>query len=429
MTSSTSVPRGALVIETKRETYLRQGTFDPQAVIAFLRETERLALVAGFTGLRVTGEMTWALGSGTDGETDPATVIEYEALLNDFFAESRSLAICQYKRALFTPDVVEDVLRTHPRAILGDQVCPNLYYEPPAMGLGRPSKAEKVDWMIGQLRRARGSEEAARASEAKFRRVAESGIVGLFFWELSGRVTEANDTFLTMLGYAREDVTAGRVDRRMLTPPEGRAADVALVAELVTHGRHGPVEKEYLGEDGRRVPVLVANALFDGSSEQGVCVCVDISRQAEARHAAAEAHAAAAHTEAVKASRAKSEFLAVMSHELRTPLNAIVGYQELLEQEIGGPINAQQRRQLGRINASASHLLALIDEVLALARIEEGQDVMRSEPVAVAMVLDQAAVMAEPLAAGKNLHFRVVRPTETGVPGRPYILMTDPGKL
>src|SRR5581483_11609380 len=73
--------------------------------------------------------------------------------------------------------------------------------------------------------------------------------------------------------------------------------------------------------------------------------------------------------EAEAASQAKSAFLAVMSHELRTPINAIIGYTELIADEVVGPLNETQRSQLGRVKTSARHLLALIENVLSLARV------------------------------------------------------------
>jgi signal transduction histidine kinase len=82
--------------------------------------------------------------------------------------------------------------------------------------------------------------------------------------------------------------------------------------------------------------------------------------------------AEAARAEAEKASRAKSEFLAVMSHELRTPLNAIDGYAELLELEVRGPITSAQREDIRRIRRSQKHLLSLINDVLNFVRVDAG---------------------------------------------------------
>src|SRR5574341_579099 len=116
---------GALRIATKRETYLRSGTFDPAAMITLLHGATSEAIARGYTALRVTGEMTWALGpeSGTN------RVIEYETMLNDFFPGSRALAICQYNRRRFSPEIIYGVLRTHPLAVLGHQVCRNPFFE------------------------------------------------------------------------------------------------------------------------------------------------------------------------------------------------------------------------------------------------------------------------------------------------------------
>lgn len=148
------IARGALSLLTKREAYLRSATFDPQEMIEFLRQTVDGALARGFTGFRVTGEMTWALGC----ECGCDRLIEYEARLNHFFPGSRAMAICQYNRQRFTPQVIHDVLRTHPQAVVGKYVCTNLYYEPPELILENDSMATKVEWMLGQLKTAREAE-------------------------------------------------------------------------------------------------------------------------------------------------------------------------------------------------------------------------------------------------------------------------------
>jgi signal transduction histidine kinase len=150
--------RGALRILTHRESYLASDDeFDPQAMIEFLRQAEGQAIADGFSGLRVLGEMTWALGPKLTGHR----LIEYEALVNKFLQNSRTVILCQYNRPRFDPAVIHDVLRTHPTMILGAQVCPNPYYEPPELVLSgdpmtsRAFKAKRVDWWIMQLKRAR----------------------------------------------------------------------------------------------------------------------------------------------------------------------------------------------------------------------------------------------------------------------------------
>jgi signal transduction histidine kinase len=110
---------------------------------------------------------------------------------------------------------------------------------------------------------------------------------------------------------------------------------------------------------------------------------------------------------ALSASHAKSDFLARMSHELRTPLAAIIGYGELLADGITGPVNPEQERQLGRIRSSANHLLAIIEEILTLSRVEAGKEKARFEEVELHDLLESVSAMAEPLAAAKGLKFNL----------------------
>lgn len=142
------------VLATSRQTYLREGTFDPDAMVRLLAASQEEALAAGCSGLRITGEMTWALGSDVWSER----VVEYETRLNEFFPGSRAQAICQYNRARFSPSVIRDVLRTHPIALVGQHACPNPYYEPPHLIRGDDDHAAYVDWMIGHMLAARQNE-------------------------------------------------------------------------------------------------------------------------------------------------------------------------------------------------------------------------------------------------------------------------------
>ncbi len=113
--------------------------------------------------------------------------------------------------------------------------------------------------------------------------------------------------------------------------------------------------------------------------------------------------AEASRTEAVAASQAKSDFLAVMSHELRTPLNAILGFSSLLMDDVSGPVTAAQRAQLTRIRAGGQHLLALIDEILTLSRLEAQREEVHAEPGDACAVAREAALLAEPMAQVKGL--------------------------
>ncbi len=124
------------------------------------------------------------------------------------------------------------------------------------------------------------------------------------------------------------------------------------------------------------------------------------------REALAREQAARAATE--DAMRAKGEFLAIMSHELRTPLNAIGGYVQLVEMGIHGTLTQAQREALERVQHSQRYLLALVNQVLDLARIEQGQVAYTLEPISVAQVVSASCAVVEPLLLPKQLTCHVV---------------------
>jgi PAS domain S-box-containing protein len=143
---------------------------------------------------------------------------------------------------------------------------------------------------------------------------------------------------------------------------------------------------------------LVADAHGAEYDEEDLAVAEEL-----ARRAAIAIDNARLYREAQEANRAKADFLAVMSHELRTPLNAIMGYSDLLDAEISGPVLPKQRRQLSRIRASARHLLQLIEEILAFARMEEGGEEVLLEEVDAAELTRDAIAAVEPMATAKGL--------------------------
>ncbi len=121
-------------------------------------------------------------------------------------------------------------------------------------------------------------EEALRASEAKFRRVAESNMIGIMFWDLNGTVTDANDAFLEMIGYTREDLEAGSIKWDEITMPELAHFDTLAIKEMKETGASVPFEKQFIRKDGTRIPLLFGAALLEGSGHQTVCFALDLSR-------------------------------------------------------------------------------------------------------------------------------------------------------
>lgn len=131
------------------------------------------------------------------------------------------------------------------------------------------------------------------------------------------------------------------------------------------------------------------------------------AEQARLEAESARERAEVARAEAESANRAKSEFLAMMSHEVRTPINAIIGYSELLEMGISGPVTEMQRVHLGRIRTSGKHLVALVNEVLDLAKIESGRLVVDRLLASVVDAVDTAVELARPEAAARGVPVEV----------------------
>ena len=266
-----------------------------------------------------------------------------------------------------------------------------------------------------RTREQREAQEALRASETRLRRVVESSMIGVFFWDVSGAVTEANDAFLEIIGYARSDLDAGRVDWSRLTPPQEAPADQDAIQQLLDTGRCQPYEKHYIRKDGSRVPVLIGGALLSDSKEEGVAFIVDLSerRQAEVdRQARREAEAA---------STAKSEFVANMSHEIRTPMNAILGMSYLALQS---RLTPQQHNYIQKVHASAESLLGIINDILDFSKMEAGKLDIESIAFSLTDVMDNLASLVGLKAEEQGLELVFVEP-----PGLPTALVGDPSRL
>jgi len=110
---------GALAVTTKQDTYLRHGCFNPEAMIGYLAEGVEASRRAGFSAARLTGEMTWALGKGPGVHR----LLEYESKLNHFLPHRPALAICQYNVRRFGPEIIREVLRTHPLVLSPPRSC------------------------------------------------------------------------------------------------------------------------------------------------------------------------------------------------------------------------------------------------------------------------------------------------------------------
>ena len=148
---------------------------------------------------------------------------------------------------------------------------------------------ESIEDLKSQIAARERAEAAVRAMasglEAKVRCLIDANIMGIFIWRLDGRIVDANEAFLRIVGYGRDDLSSGRLRWRELTPAEWRAADDRRVAELEATGTAQPHEKEYFRKDGSRVPVLVGAATFEGMSDEGAAFVFDLTDRKKADEA------------------------------------------------------------------------------------------------------------------------------------------------
>ncbi len=213
------------------------------------------------------------------------------------------------------------------------------------------------------------AEQALRKSENRYRMIFEHAPMGIVQGDLTGRFISINPAFERIIGYKNQQMQ-GKTWAE-ITHPEDREKNQELFAELLAGKRdHFHMTKRFLHKQGREVWVSMAVTGIREESEDNLsftlAMFMDITERKQFEVALRDAKEAAE-----AANRAKSAFLANMSHELRTPLNGILGYTQLLLRD--SELNPEQRRGMEIIHHSGEYLLALINDVLDLAKVEAGR--------------------------------------------------------
>lgn len=250
-----------------------------------------------------------------------------------------------------------------------------------------------------------------RASEARYRLLFEQSSDAILLGAPDGRILAANPAAAQLFGWPVDEIC--RRGRAGLIDP----TDTRLALALAEQERTGQVRAElrYQRADGTIFPGEMAAALFQDADGQAHTSLIIRDISAQKLLAAAET---AARQAAEEASRAKSNFLANMSHELRTPLTTIIGYSEMLEEdgEEGTDRGAAAiLSDVRKIHHAAEHLLALINDVLDLSKIEAGKLAILADPFEVATLLEDVTALVQPLVARRanTLHLAPENPLGT----------------
>jgi PAS domain S-box-containing protein len=157
--------------------------------------------------------------------------------------------------------------------------------------------------------------------EAKIRRLVDANIIGIFIYDLDGRILEANDAFLRIVGYDREDLGAGRIRWTDLTPSDWHERDAQWIREQKRTGLRPPIEKEYFRKDGSRVPILLGAARFDEGENQGVAFVLDLTERKRAEAEVREMQVEVAHANRIAT---MGQLTASIAHEVNQPIAAVV---------------------------------------------------------------------------------------------------------
>jgi len=259
-------------------------------------------------------------------------------------------------------------------------------------------------------------------ADNRYRRLLEALPDGIVEVDVSGRIVLMNSQAERMFGYRREELLGKPVE--MLMPERFRGRHPANREQYCAHSVIRPMgsglDLRAVRADGTEFAVDINLSPFDGEIGGSVlCVIRDVTDRRLAEEqiknlnlsleqrtrdlAVINSELEIRNREVEKANRLKSNFLATMSHELRTPLNAIVGFADLLARQTTGPLTQKQERFVRHVKESSRHLLALVDDILDLSKIEAGRLDLKFERFPLAVAADEVLSTIRPLAALKEI--------------------------
>lgn len=271
-----------------------------------------------------------------------------------------------------------------------------------------------LEGFIADITEQVAAEEALQASQKYNRMLMDNLPVGLALCDMEGKLVDVNPTYARIIGYSIPEALA--LSYWDVTPKEFEPQEMVQLENLKKFGRYGPYEKAYRHKDGRHVPVRLSGLIVEKEGESFIWSTVEeITEQKRAEQALIAKERAEA------ANLAKSAFLATVSHEIRTPLNAVLGMTELLRDT---KLTGEQKQFLETSHKASESLLALVNDILDLTKIEAGQMDLKKRPFDLPELLRECLEIAQALAREKGLDLRF----EQGE-GTPRRVMGDPDRL
>jgi len=237
----------------------------------------------------------------------------------------------------------------------------------------------------------------SRRQKQYFEELVRNSPVAVVTLDTSHDVVSCNPAFERLFGYGQAEIVGRNLDD-LITTDETRVQAMGYTRQALARN---PVKiiSQRRRKDGQvlDVEVLGVPVLIDGEPQGLMALYHDITELLQARE------------DAESANRAKSQFLANMSHELRTPLNAIIGYSEMLAEDLAEDGNQAHVADLEKIGSAGKHLLALINEILDLSKIEAGKMELFLEEFDLDAAVDEVVTTIEPMAARNGNEMRLVR--------------------
>jgi PAS domain S-box-containing protein len=263
------------------------------------------------------------------------------------------------------------------------------------------------------------AQRALAESEARYRTIFNESEQPMLLVDPDGaRIVEANKAAARLYGWSVEELQSMSIAD--MSARDSLEVVLGEVDKTLHEGQHfGAYQHKTASGEIIDVEVYGTPITF-GEKDMLFTIVVDVTarkraeRQPERYRRGLEdeveertAQLEEAYEELARANRAKDDFLRSMSHELRTPLNSVIGFSRLLEQELPGPLNDEQRTQVRIIREAGMHLLSLVDDVLDLSRIEEGRVRVALTDTDLARLAEDAVEAVRPLASEKGLEMRV----------------------